>query len=202
MRVFAGSVRCSEGDMNLRHHRLAKSASILVVLIFLALTLLALAFGCGRGRGAASGGAISQVGAGASGDATGGIGMPSPESNSARTLSLEQVVAEIEAYEPAGDASAQMNWHVFAQLKYELIRQLEEIATSRGVSSFPIRNRISNPVQHPIDSVQRPIDSVQRPVLGAPSNARDASQSGGGAQITIGDIFVTPTMNGENAITW
>ena len=56
--------------------------------------------------------------------------------------------------------------------------------------------------RRPLHPVQRPLYSVQRPVLGAPLNARAASQSGRAVGLTIGDIFVTPALNGENAITW
>ena len=135
-----------------------------LVFALLALALFAIACCISCGRGGKNGGVMGRLS-----NPTEPSQHSRFEQPPARTLSIEEAIAEVQAYEPPGDAAAQMNWHVFAQLKYELIRQLEEIATSRGISRFP---------------------------------ARDASQSGGGAQITIGDIFVTPTMNGENAITW
>jgi hypothetical protein len=113
-----------------------KYVYVTVTLGLFALTLIVF-MSCG-GRAKHSGGLTSRINTGT--NQTDGRGGPacSPEAfnNTGRTLSIEQVIAEVEAYEPTGNAAIEMDWHAFAVLKNELIKQLES-RKERGVSSLP-----------------------------------------------------------------
>ncbi len=136
-----------------------------VTLGLFALTLTAF-LSCGNGK--RGGGFTSRLGAGDlpsgvnGGSSVGSVnnaGTWQSQTNSSRTLSIEQAIAEVREYTPPAELTnnAQFDTLVFEQLRNELIRQLE-LRRERGVSSLPYRET----------SEQRHNNSVPRPVLGAP----------------------------------
>ena len=96
-----------------------------------------------------------------------------------RSIPLDKVLSDIRAYQPPSDAGldAGAPGGVFESLRAELIRQIEELAGTRGISSFPLRGDV-------LDRI------VSEP-------GRDDEVG-----LMIGGFTVTPLPDGSNEITW
>ena len=111
-----------------------------LLLAFAVIGLVCFSLSCGRkGKLGNSQGMVNP------GDLTGSIQAPAndnvppiwPPINKSDPISIEEAIEEVVKFGPSNEEN--LDWSVFAKLKHELVRQLEEIAKERGISSFPVR---------------------------------------------------------------